>query len=136
MRIQYGTNVVEAQRKRVYYTETSTIYEGMPVCYEFDATTNILGYDKGAGGNVDSQSTPTTTAEGNQNEGKFLRVEDPDDDNVHAFAGVVAGTSEAGKIGPRWLDIYVANGAIVPVRTDQNCTVGRTILAVHTASSI
>jgi len=128
MRSQFGTNIVEAQRKRVYYTETtSTIYEGMPVCYEFDATANVLGYDKG-------NAVPgSTTAEGNQNEGKYLRVEDPDADNIHAFAGVVAGTSEAGKLGGRWIDIFVPNGAIVPVRTDQNCTVGRTILAVHTA---
>lgn len=129
---QFGTNPI-ARRQRVYYTETSSIFEGMPVCFEFDATTNVLGYDKGAGGNVDSQDTPTTTAEGNQNEGKFLRVEDPDADNIHAFAGVIAGTSEAGKVGPRWVDIFIPNGAIVPVRSDQNCTVGRTILAVHTA---
>ena len=128
---QFGTNS-NADRKRVYYTETSTIYEGMPVCYEFDATTNVLGYDKGAGGDITCQTSPSTTAEGNQNEGKFLRVENPDADNIHAFAGVVAGSSYAGLTGPRWLDIYVPNGAIVPVRNDQNCTVGKTILAVHT----
>jgi len=128
MRTSFGTNIVEAQRKRVYYTETaSTIYEGMPVCYEFDATTNVLGWDKG------NSAVGTTTAEGNQNEGKYIRVEDPDADNIHAFAGVVAGTSEAGKLGGRWIDIFVANGAIVPVRADQNCVVGRTVLAVHTA---
>jgi len=127
MRTQFGTNIVEAQRKRVWYTETtSTIYEGMPVCYEFDATENVLGWDKG------NEQVGNTTAEGNQNEGKYLRVEDPDADNIHAFAGVVAGTSEAGKLGGRWIDIFVANGAVVPVRTDQNCTVGKTILAVHT----
>ena len=132
MESSFGTSS-DARRKRVYYTETSTIYEGMPVCYEFDATTNVLGYDKAAGGDVVCQSSPETTAEGNQNEGKFIRVEDPDADNTTAFAGVVAGTSYAGMTGPRWLDIYIPNGAIVPVRTDQNCTVGRTILAVHTA---
>lgn len=132
MHSQFGTNS-NADRKRVYYTEASTIYEGMPVCYEFDATANVLHYDKGAGGDVTSQTSPTTTAEGNQNEGKFMRVEDPDADNISAFAGVVAGESYAGLTGPRWLDIYVPNGAIVPVRTNQNCTVGKTILAVHTA---
>ncbi len=128
---QFGTNS-NADRKRVYYTETSTIYEGMPVCYEFDATINVLDYDKGAGGDRACQTSPGTTAEGNQNEGKFLRVEDPDADNIHAFAGVVAGASYAGLVGPRWLDIYVPNGAIVPARVNQNCTVGKTILAVHT----
>lgn len=132
--VSFGTNT-NAQRKRVYYTETSIIYEGMPVCYEFDATTNVLGYDKGAGGDPDCQTSPTTTAEGNQNEGKFLRVEDPDADNIHAFAGVVASGPKVGKTGPAWLDIFIPNGAIVPVRNDQNCTVGRTVLAVHTGEA-
>ncbi|KKM82908.1 hypothetical protein LCGC14_1314650 [marine sediment metagenome] len=132
MVVSYGSNVQEFNIKRVYYTESSTIYEGMPVCYEFDATTNVLGYDKGAGGDVACQSTPNTTAEGNQNEGKYIRVENPDADNIHAFAGVVAGGKHIGSIGPRWLEIYTPNGAVVPVRTDQSCTVGRTILAVHT----
>ncbi len=126
---QFGTNSA-ARRKRVYYTETSTIYEGMPVCYDYDATTNILGYDKAAGGDASSQSSPTTTAEGYQNEGKFLRVEDPTDNNLMHFAGVVAGTSYAGLIGPRWLDIYIPNGAIVPVRCDVDTTVGITVLAI------
>lgn len=132
MRSQFGTNS-NADRKRVYYTESSTtIREGMPVCYEFDATENVLGYDRGAGGDASCQTSPETTAEGNQNEGKFMRVEDPDADNIGAFAGVVAGASYAGLTGPRWLDIYVPNGAVVPVRTNQNCVVGSTILAVHT----
>ena len=131
MESSFGTSS-DARRKRVYYTETSTIYEGMPVCYEFDATTNVLGYDKAAGGDVTCQSSPETTAEGNQNEGKFIRVEDPDANNIQYFAGVVAGSSYAGLIGPRWLDIYIPNGAIVPVRTDLNCLIGQTILAVST----
>jgi len=130
MESQFGTSS-DARRKRVYYTETSTIYEGMPVCYEYDATANILGYDKGAGGDVVCQTTPETTAEGNQNEGKFIRVENPDVDNIDFFAGVVAGTSYSGMTGPRWLDIYIPNGAIVPVRANIECIVGRTILAVQ-----
>jgi hypothetical protein len=132
--VQFGTNAGSIRKKRVYYTESSTIYEGMPVCYEFDATTNVLGYDKAAGGDVRDQSTPTTTAEGNQNEGKFLRVEDPDADNIATFAGVVVNGGYVGKTGPKWVDIYEPNGSIVPVRTDLNCTVGRTILAVESAS--
>ncbi len=131
---QFGTNS-NARRKRVYYTETgTTIREGMPVCYEFDATTNVLNYDKGAGGDVQCQTSRSTTAEGNQNEGKFMRVEDPDANNIQYFAGVVAGSSYAGLTGARWLDIYIPNGAIVPVRTDLNCLVGQTILAVTTAN--
>ncbi|KKK64674.1 hypothetical protein LCGC14_2981820, partial [marine sediment metagenome] len=133
MESSFGTSS-DARKKRVYYTESSTIYEGMPVCYEFDATANVLDYDKGAGGDRTCQTTPGTTAEGNQNEGKFMRVEDPDANNIQYFAGVVAGSSYAGLVGPRWLDIYIPNGAIVPVRTDLNCLIGQTILAVTTAS--
>jgi len=209
MNPQFGTNANAVRKKRVYYTETSTIYEGMPVCYEYDATANVLGWDKAAGGDAACQSSPNTTAEGNQNEGKFLRVENPNlvltivgtitgtftvgetvtqavtlatgivdvantgattvyirpltgtftvsantitggssgatvanpsaisvtTDNLQWFAGVVAGTSEAGKTGPRWLDIYLPNGAIVPVRKAAIATAtGRTILAINTST--
>jgi len=44
----------KATRISVYYTESSTIYEGMPVCYEFDATTNWLGVD---GSKIDFTTT-------------------------------------------------------------------------------
>jgi len=115
---QFGTNS-NKQIKRVYYTGSNTIYEGMALCYDYDTTTNILGYDKAAGGDVSSQTSPTTTADGYQNEGKFLRVEEPSADNAIAFAGVVAGTSWSGKTGPCWLDIYIPNGAIVPVWSDK-----------------
>ena len=123
---QFGTNS-NTRRKRVYYTESSTtIREGMPVCYEFDATANVLGYDKA------NSVKGSTTAEGNLNEGKFMRVEDPDANNIQYFAGVIAGASYDGLTGARWLDIYIPNGAIVPVRTDLNCLIGQTILAVTT----
>jgi hypothetical protein len=124
-----------AHRIRVYFVETSTtIYEGMPVCYEFDTTTNWHGGSMSLGAITES----STTAEGSQNEGKYIRVELPDADNGHSFAGVVAkgswcGTTTGSGAG-RVLDIYVPNGAIVPVRTDLNCTIGRTVLAVESAS--
>jgi hypothetical protein len=53
-------------------------------------------------------------------------------DNISSFAGVVARGGWVGKSGPRVIDIYVPNGAVVPVRNDQNCVLGKTILAVHT----
>jgi hypothetical protein len=129
----------KSRRITVYYTESSTIYEGMPVCYEFDATTNWMGVD---GSTIDFTTTAssitesTTTAEGYQNEGKFIRVEDVDDDNVHAFAGVVAGADHAGETGPCALDIYIPNGAIVPVRTDASTTVGVTALGIANGSQL
>lgn len=129
----FGTNT-NARKKRVYYSSSSTIYEGMPVCYDYDATTNILGYDKAAGGDVTCQSSPSTTAEGYQNEGKFLRVEDVGNDGIMCFAGVVAGTSHAGLTGPRWLDIYIPNGAIVPVRSGIATTRAQTVFGIASGS--
>lgn len=52
-------------------------------------------------------------------------------DNISSFAGVVAKGGWCGKTGPMVLDIYVPNGAVVPVRNDQNCVLGRTILAIN-----
>lgn len=111
----YGTEAI-ARRKRVYYTGTSTIYEGMALCYDWDTTT--------------SRRSLTTIAEGSQCDGKYMDVEDPATANLQWFAGVVADGTWIGSTGPKWLDIYVPNGAVVPVRTDQNCTVGVTVLGV------
>ncbi len=133
--VSFGTNV-SVQKKRVKFINTNSsaeviLYEGMPFCYQFDTTTNILGYDK------ENAVAGATTAEGYLNEGKFLIVDLPDDDNIHAFAGVLASGSYAGQAvaddGEIWIDIYEPNGAIVPVRADQNCTVGRTVLCIHNA---
>jgi hypothetical protein len=97
----------------------------MPVCYEFNATTNWLGKSS-----ADLTVESTTTAEGYQNEGKFIRVEDPDSDNIMFFAGVVAGSGKSGKTGPCALDIYIPNGAIVPVRSYISSTTGVNALAL------
>ena len=114
--VSFGTNVA-AQRKRVYFTGSDVIREGMPLAYDYDATTNVLGYSKSSAANG------TSTTEGYQNEGKFLRVEALSSDNQVAFAGVIAKGGEVGKAGPRWCDIFIPNGAIVPVRTDKSITI-------------
>lgn len=122
-----------AHRIRLYYTESSTIYEGMPVCYEFNATTNWFGGSVNvdpASGTAGEITATTTTAEGSQNEGKYIRIEDPDADNVGFFAGVVAKGSWCGKVGPRLLDVYVPNGAVVPVRSYISSTTGVNALAL------
>jgi len=125
-----------AHRVRVSYIETSsTIYEGMPVCYNFDTTTNWFG-GSASDGAVTTSSTLTagspTTAQA-----KYIEVELPDDGNKMWFAGVVAAGGWCGKTTASDstgvnIDIYVPNGAIVPVRTDLYCTEGRTILAIKT----
>jgi len=56
-------------------------------------------------------------------------------DNLHAFAGVVSKGGRCGKTGPQILDIYIPNGAIVPVDTVLTATVvGRTILAINSGT--
>jgi len=120
--VSFGTNT-NGQRKRVYFTGSTEIFEGMPVCYD-DSTTNVLGIDRY------DKSASTTTTEGYLNEGRFLRVERPGSDNVDRFAGVVAAGSHVGKTGPRWIDIFIPNGATVPVRTDVSCTKDVTILTI------
>lgn len=124
--VQFGTNTPAIRKQRLYYEGTSTIYEGMPVCFNFDTTTNILGWDNDA-----SQARGTTTDEGYQNEGKFLRVENPGATNQLWFAGVVAAGGYCGKAGPKWVDVYEPNGAIVPVRSGVSSTAGRTVLCIN-----
>lgn len=130
--VSFGT-VVNIPKKRVkfYNRESSavTIYEGMPVCYMFDTTTNILGWDK-----VNSVKG-TTTAAGYQNEGQFLIVETPYTDNLMWFAGVVANGGYCGKTvaatSYKWLDIYEPDGkSIVPVRSYISSTSGVNALAI------
>ena len=67
MRSQFSYVNQSADSKRVYYQGTSVIYEGMPLCYDYDSTTNLEGYDivDGAG---------STTDEGHQNESKYRVV--------------------------------------------------------------
>ena len=105
-----------AHRVRVYYTGSNTIYEGMALCYDYDTTTNWFG---GSVSNGEVTASSTTSA-GTMNEGKYIRVEEPSSDNKIAFAGVVAAGGWCGKTGPRVLDVYVPNGAIVPVYTDKS----------------
>lgn len=202
-----------AHRVRVYYDGSSTIAEGMPVCYNYLTTQNWYGGSVNDAGEVTASEI---TAEGSHNKGKYLYVSNPiccnsttgtwsqsaktiDDDgdeldnlqvnmmvsvasatdsdidgnwritavnatdntitlgdmaaaeaaaitdaiadctvkidNIHAFAGVVAKGGWVGKTGPQVLDIYVPNGAIVPVLTVlASTTAGRTILSVVSAT--
>jgi len=119
----------KARAIRVYYEGESTIYEGMPLCYNYDTTDNWMGVSA-----ADYTAETGTTAEGYQNEGKFIRVENPSASNLAHFAGVVAGCGKQGQTGPCVLDMYIPNGAVVPVRCDIDTTVGITILALTSAS--
>lgn len=114
-----------AESISVYYEGTSTVQEGMPVCYNYDTTDNWSGW--GAATFGATRTEQGTTAEGEQNEGKFIRVEDPATANFQWLAGYVKSGDWVGKAGPTQLDIYVPNGAIIPVRVYKNCSIGDTV---------
>jgi len=60
-----------AVRISVYYEGEDTINEGMPLCYNYLSTDNWSGITKADG------TESSTTAEGSQNEGKWIRVGSP-----------------------------------------------------------
>ncbi|MCP5019653.1 MAG: hypothetical protein GY938_30870 [Ketobacter sp.] len=112
----------KAKRISVYYEGTNTVYEGMLVHYNHDTTTNWSGVDKSQAEGYATRDTDTP--EGSQNEGKWIRVEEPSDANRRFPAGVVAqGSPGIGTTGPSVIDIYVMNGAIVPVYTDRSVSI-------------
>lgn len=120
MNPDFGTNAQAYRIKRVKYTGSKTLRTGMPLCYDWDTTTNILGWDKG------NDQRGTTTADGNQNEGKFKIVEDPSASNLRFFAGLLHTAKNLNKAGDgaEWIDIVMPNGAIVPAWTDVSVTAG------------
>jgi len=133
--VSYGNDTLATRKKvRFYNRESSaeTLYEGQPLCYIFDSTTNEMGINKQTG------AEGSTTAESYHNEGKLVQVEKPYSDNLLHFAGVVASGSWCGKsiAATSWVDIdvFIPNGAVVLVRADVECTVGRTILALESDS--
>jgi hypothetical protein len=108
----------QAFRKKVLFEGSDVIKEGMPVAYNFNTLENINGTDT-----ADARYPKSgTTAEGGQNEGKFMRVEKVTAANAKYFAGVACSESD-GLTGPRWIDIYVPNGASVNVYTDVSVTI-------------
>jgi len=133
--VSYGNDTLATRKKvRFYNRESSaeTLYEGQPLCYIFDSTTNEMGINKQTG------AEGSTTAESYHNEGKLVQVEKPYSDNLLYFAGVVASGSWCGKsiAATSWVDIdvFIPNGAVVLVRADVECTVGVTVLALESDS--
>ena len=107
---RYSYLETAAVKKRVLYTDTSVIYEGMPLCYDYDSTTNIDGYDI-----VDGEGA--TTDESHQNEGKYVRVTDPEDNALMHFAGVVAGVDKQGNVQKYGGTEIAATGGIAIANT-------------------
>lgn len=121
-----------AHRVRVYYEGSNTIYQGMLLNYNHDTTDNWFGGSVSNG----EVTASNTTAEGSQNEGKFIRVEEPSEANKRFIAGVVCPGGWCGKSGPRVLDIYVPNGAIVPVRANASVVINERMYGVTGANTL
>jgi hypothetical protein len=119
-----------AHRIRVYFAnaDSDTIKEGMPLCYNHDTTTNWFGGSVTRSPSADAGvvSATTTTADGSQNERRYIEVEVPSASkaNQRFFAGVVAPGSWVGTSAAVTLDVYVPNGALVPVWTDKSVSSG------------
>jgi hypothetical protein len=108
--------------RRVYYSGTSTILEGMPVCYNNDRTTDMDG---------------NTVAAGTENNGRFMDVEDPITANLEFFAGVIREGSYGSKTGPAWIDILTpGSGQPISILTDTSCTNSTTALAIKTGETV
>jgi hypothetical protein len=128
-----------AARKRVVFrpaTASNTIKVGQAVCYNSDIAADV---DEKTSNPVNDHlgGEGTTYAEGVQSyTGRMLIVEQPASGNLQDFAGIVAALGpEAGADGDT-IEIYVPNGAMVPVWTNANCTRGSTILGPASGSYI
>lgn len=105
------TGVSEKQHlKKVYYTGSDTLKAGYLVCYD---------RDYGTAANVDLA--------------RASYVEKPSATNLKWFAGVVSSKSD-GKTGPCDIEIVEPTGAMAKVFTDQNCTLGTTLLTLQAGS--
>jgi hypothetical protein len=115
-----GIPNAEGQKVRVYYEGSDQVYKGMALAYNQDTTDNWLNVDKADY----AAEYDSSTAEGNQNEGKVIRVEKPATANLKFLAGFVCGGFNVGKTGPCEVDVWVPNGAIVEVRGTESFTIG------------
>jgi hypothetical protein len=117
-------------RKRVYYEGSDALKAGYALCYNHDTTTNWWGFGELTYGA--DKTEQSVTAEGEQNEGKWMRVEKPATGNLDFFAGVVS--QGQALTGPCFVDIDVPNGGITVVQANVACTTGVTKLYVSAGS--
>ncbi len=135
-----GAYDVYCETKRVFYrpvTASTEVKVGQPVCYNSDSVTDQkertahpnTGHLNGGG--------LTAYAEGVQSfTGRLFIVEEPLTANLHAFAGIVK------SLGPKlgtdgdMIEIFIpTEGAIVPVISDQNCILDRTIIGIRNSEA-
>jgi len=110
--VTYKDKSEKSETRKVYYEGSDTLSGGYNLCYNWD-------YGTASDAEV----------------GRAWRVEKPATANLKYYAGPVTEAYD-GFTGPGMVEIYVPNrrGQRVPVWTDQDCTIGTTILAVKDGS--
>lgn len=122
--------------KRVFWrpvTPTTVLKVGQPVCYHSDS---VLDHKDRTGDPTHLGLTIHTYAEGAQDKtARLFCVEEPLTANLHAFAGICKSLGPKAGADGDMIEIFTpVEGAIVPVYTDQNCVLDRTIVGILNAS--
>jgi len=122
-----------AEVKRVVFrpaTASDVLKVGDSVCYNWDLAAD---YDERTTNPVNSGGT--TYAEGAQTyNARFLIVEKPDSENLQNYAGVVKALGSKTGADGDVIEIYIPNGAVVPVMAGIYCYKGVTVLAAQDGS--
>jgi len=113
-----------AVKKAVYWrpaTATAIAKVGQPVAYNSDLAAD---YQERTTNPVSTSDGGVAYAEGSQNyNARLLVVEEVKDTDYDAFAGIVAEVGSLAGADGDLIQIYVPNGAIVPVNTDKSITI-------------
>jgi len=120
-----------AQSKRVFFRPSSadTVRVGDLVCYNWDIDTD---HKERTADPTHIGLTEHTYADGAQDKtGRLFIVEKPATANLHAFAGVVKALGPKAGADDDMIEIWIPNGAVLPVMCDIETTNGRTIVGVR-----
>ena len=121
--------------KRVFWrpvTSTTVLKVGQPVCYNSDC---VCDHKERTGDPTHLGLTIDTYAEGEQEfTGRLFIVEEPLTANLMSFAGICKSLGPKAGADGDMIEIFTpVPGAVVPVYTDENCVMDRTILGIHNA---
>lgn len=121
-----------AVTKRVFWrpvTSATVLKVGQPVCYNSDA---VVDHKERTSDPAHIGITQHTYAQGAQDfTGRLFIVEEPLTANLHAFAGFVKSLGPKAGADGDMIEIFIPNGAIIPVWTDLECTEDRTIIGIR-----
>jgi len=121
--------------KRVFWrpvTSTTVLKVGQPVCYNSDS---VQDHKERTVDPTHLGLSQTTYSEGAQDfTGRLFIVEEPLTANLMSFAGIVKSLGPKAGADGDMIEIFMpVDGAVVPVYTDENCQVNRTLLGIHNA---